>query len=355
MDEQAVKSARILIVDDQEANILALRGMLEVSDFTDIISTTDPTEVVGICTTAKPDLIILDLHMPQLDGYEVMGQLTPWTRGSTRLPILVATADITPEAKRRALSMGARDFLPKPLDPSEVVIRVMNLLETRLLQSELREQNRSLEDSVRERTRELEQARVEVMERLSLAAEFRDNETGEHPQRVGRTAELLALQLRLPLETAALIRQAAPLHDLGKLGISDAILLKQGPLTPEEFEVMKSHVLIGAEILGRGRSRLMQMSEEIALTHHEWWDGSGYLSGLRGEDIPLSGRIVALADSFDALTHPRPYSAPSSVAEAIAEIRGLSGVQFDPRVVEAFEALDHQALLRDVEMADVAG
>ena len=349
LDDSALKRARILIVDDQQSNILVMESLLGASDFTNLTSTTDPSEVVTLCAETDPDLIILDLHMPEIDGFEVMGMLRPWTRGSSRLPILVVTADVSPEVKRRALSLGARDFLTKPVDPTEVLLRVTNLVESRLIQNELREQNRALEQRVREGARELEEARLEVIERLAFAAEYRDDETGEHTARVGRTSARLARQVGLAPDIVELIRRAAPLHDVGKLGVSDAILLKPGELGPEEFELMKLHVAIGGEILAESRSRLLQMSEEIALTHHERWDGSGYPAGLRGESIPITGRLVALADSFDALTHRRPYKEAQPIAEAVAEIRRLSGVHFDPRVVEAFEALDHEALLAPIE------
>jgi putative two-component system response regulator len=337
MDEEAVKQARILIVDDQEPNVALLERLFDVSDFTNVRSTTDSSQAVTLCAEIEPDLILLDLQMPAPDGFEVMGQLAPWIRGSTRLPILVLTADKTPETKRRALSMGATDFLSKPLDMTEVVLRVNNLLLTRLMQLELRDQNKLLEQRVRERTRDLEEARIEVLDRLAFAAEYRDDATGGHARRIGRVAALVARHLGLPEETVELIRRAAPLHDVGKLGISDSILLKQGKLTPEEFEVMKLHVSIGAEILGSSRSALLRMSEEIALAHHESWNGTGYPQGLKGEAIPITGRIVAVADTFDALTHRR--ADPLSPKQALVELRRVSGQQFDPQVVDAFLSL----------------
>jgi putative two-component system response regulator len=345
VDDASVKQARILIVDDQPANIAVLERLLDVSDFTNVVSTTDSSQVVSICAQDEPDIVLLDLQMPPPDGFEVMRMLEPWTRGSTRLPILVLTADTNPETKRRALSLGANDFLSKPFDLSEVVLRVRNLLLTRLLQQELRDQNRLLEQRVRERTRDLEEARLEIIERLALAGEYRDDATGEHTQRVGRVSALIAAELGLDEETVELIRRAAPLHDVGKLGISDMILLKPGKLTPVEFEVMKLHVSIGSEVLGRSRSRLLQLSEEIARTHHERWDGSGYPAGLKGETIPLSGRIVAVADVFDAIIHKRPYKDASPPEQALAEITNLSGVHFDPQVVEAFTSLGLDVLV----------
>lgn len=345
MDPPAVKSARIMVVDDEPANVRLLERLLEVADFTNVVSTTESSQVVSLCAEEDPDLIVLDLHMPDPDGFEVMGMLTPWTRGSSRLPVLVATADVNPDTKRRALAAGARDFLTKPLDPSEVIVRIENLLEARMGQLDLRRQNKALEDDARERTRALTEAEADLVEPLGFAAEYRDEAALGHTLRVGETATRLAAELALPDKTVGLIGRAARLHDVGKIGLSDAILLNAGQYSPEEFELMKSHVAFGAEILGRGRSRLLKLAAEIARSHHERWDGSGYPEGLSGEEIPLAGRIVALADSFDAFCHPRAYRAAKALPEALAEIRALSGHWFDPRVVSAFEALDHAVLL----------
>jgi putative two-component system response regulator len=217
----------------------------------------------------------------------------------------------------------------------------------------LENQSAILERTVRERTLALEEARLETLQRLALAAEYRDDDTYEHTERVGRTAALIALELGLSEDTAALLRRAAPLHDVGKLGVSDAILLKPGKLTPVEFGEMKKHVRMGAGILAGSRYPTLQMARQIALTHHERWDGEGYLQGLRGEAIPLTGRIVALADVFDALTHERPYKRAWPLDEAVAEIERVAGEHFDPRVVEAFAGLNHQALLEPIERYDL--
>jgi putative two-component system response regulator len=344
-NDAALTRARVVIVDDQEANVLLLERLLELSGFVNFVATTDSKQAVALCAEEEPDIVLLDLQMPPPDGFEVMEQLAPWTRDHARVPILVLTADATPETKLRALAAGASDFVSKPFDATEVVLRIKNLLTTRLLQRELRDHNALLEERVGERTRDLEEARLEILERLALAAEFRDDATGEHTQRVGLASGLVASELGLPSDTVELIRRAAPLHDVGKVGVSDAILLKPGKLTPVEFEAMKLHTTIGGEILGGSRSRLLQVAEEIALTHHERWDGSGYPSGLGGESIPITGRIVAVVDVFDALTHERPYKRAWPVERALAEIRTSSGEHFDPRVVEAFTALDPAAVL----------
>jgi putative two-component system response regulator len=349
--EGIILEARILIVDDQEPNVSLLERLLEVSGFTNVDSTTDSSKAVELCAELDPDLLLLDLQMPPPDGFEVMGQLEPWIRSPVRLPILVLTADTTPETKRRALALGASDFLSKPLDMAEVTLRIKNLVQTRMLQLELREQNKLLEQRVRERTRDLEEARIEALDRLALAADYRDDATGAHARRIGELAALLAAALELPGDQVELIRRAAPLHDLGKLGISDSILLKKGQFTEEEFEAMKLHVTIGAEILGRSRSPLLRMAEEIALTHHERWDGGGYPAGLRGEGIPLTGRIVAVADVFDAITHRR--SSRPTAKDAVAEIESLAGLQFDPRVVAALGTLDSDVLRRAADELDL--
>lgn len=218
----------------------------------------------------------------------------------------------------------------------------------------LQNQSDLLERTVRERTQELEKSRLETLQRLAIAAEYRDDDTHQHTERVGRTAALIARELGLPDRTVALIRRAAPLHDIGKVGIPDSVLLKPGALDPPEWDLMKRHVEIGARILAGGDFAVLQMAQEISLTHHERWDGGGYPYGHAGEAIPLVGRIVAVADVFDALTHERPYKEAWSLPEALAEINRGSGSQFDPQVVRAFEALDHERLLGavDVEEAD---
>jgi len=344
--------ARILVVDDQAPNVTLLQRLLERWRYPNVIGTTDSSRVVGLYEELEPDLILLDLQMPDPDGFEIMRLLEPAMRGEARLPICVLTADITPEAKRRALSMGARDFLTKPFDHDEVRLRVANLLETRRAQLDLREQNVSLDQRVRARTLDLERARGETLERLALAGEYRDDDTGEHAQRVARTVCLLAERLGLPDEQLAVLLRASPLHDIGKIGISDTILLKPGKLTDDEFALMQTHAIIGADILGGTSSDVLEASAEIARTHHERWDGTGYPAGLAGEDIPLAGRLTAVADVFDALTHDRPYKAAWPVADAAAEIRRLAGSHFDPAVVEAFLELDPDALLGPVEADD---
>jgi cyclic di-GMP phosphodiesterase len=328
------RHARILVVDDEDTNVDILTRILARAGFTRVESTTDSRQVADLYVRQRPDLILLDLHMPHLSGLDVMDRLNEIAEASY-LPILILSADLTPDARREALSRGAKDFVGKPFLQDELLLRIKTLLETRFLYLQIQSQNQLLEAKVRERTRALEEAQFEIIERLAAAAEFRDDNTGQHTQRVGQMSALLARQLGLPDGQVALIRRGAELHDVGKIGVPDAILLKMGKLTPEEFEVVKTHTTIGARILSGGKFPLLRLSEEIAFTHHERWDGTGY-AGIRGADIALAGRIVAVADVFDALTQQRPYKPAWPVAEAIAEIDRQRGRQFDPAVVDAF-------------------
>jgi putative two-component system response regulator len=328
------KTARILIVDDEPANVDVLRRMLQRAGFNRLASTNDPREAAVLYIKLRPDLILLDLHMPEMDGLEVMDQLNQIAEASY-LPILMLTGDMSPEARREALSRGAKDFVNKPFNTEEVLLRIRTLLETRFLYLQIQTQNQLLEAKVRERTRELEAAQIEIIERLARAAEFRDDNTGQHTERVGQMAALLAKEIGLPDAQVSLIRRAAPLHDVGKIGIPDSILLKLGKLTPDEFALVKTHTTIGARILSGSRFSLLRLAEEIAFSHHERWDGSGY-EGITRDSIPLAGRIVAVADVFDALTQKRPYKAAWPVADAIAEMDRQRGRQFDPDLVDAF-------------------
>ena len=324
------------MVDDDDGNVELLRLVLEPQGYTNIRTTNDPLEAPRIFEEFKPDLVLLDLRMPGMDGFELMEEFRKLTPGGTYVPILVLTSDASQDAKRRALAGGAKDFLAKPLSPAEVRLRVRNLLETRFLHVALEAHNRSLEDRVRERTQELEAARLEILYRLARAAEYRDDETGEHTRRVGRVSGQIARALDLPRSEVELIEMVAPLHDVGKIGIPDRILISPARLSEADFEVMKTHTIIGWELLQGSGFSLLETAARIARSHHEHWNGSGYPDGLAGNEIPLVGRIVGLADAFDALTHARPYKRAWSEAEALAEIEANRGQQFDPDVVDAF-------------------
>ena len=332
------REARILIIDDHQANIEALKRILRTAGFVSVNSTTDPMIGVGLVQTWSPDLLLLDLHMPGLDGFGVLESIRPQLDGDSHLPVLMLTADSSDDTKRRALAGGVKDFLTKPFDAVEAALRIENLLETRSLYTTVRKQNQLLEERVAERTRELEEAQVEILQRLAAASEFRDDDTGEHTHRVGHLAALLARGVGLSEAEVDLIGRAAPLHDVGKIGIPDSILLKPARLTIKERRIMQTHVTIGAAMLAGGRSPLVQTAERIARSHHERWDGKGYPDGRAREDIPMAARIVGLADFLDALTHNRPYRPAWSVGKTFAAIVKNRGTHFDPTVVDALLA-----------------
>jgi putative two-component system response regulator len=354
MSETSLRSAPILVVDDEQTNVLFIQRLLEQWGYRNVAATTDSGQVVDLCERLQPDLLLMDLHMPQPDGFALLELLAPWMTKKGYLPIMVLTADASREAKERALSMGAKDFLSKPLDTPEVRVRVKNLLETRRLHRDLQHHNDLLEQRVQVRTADLEQSRLEILDRLALAAEYRDDETHQHAKRIARTTTLLARELGFSAKTVRQIRHTAPIHDIGKIGIPDQILLKPGKLTAAEFEVIKTHTTIGAQMLSGSDAPLLQMAEQIALTHHERWDGTGYPNRLAGDRIPVTGRIVAVADVFDALTHERPYKEAWPLDRATQEIISQAGRQFDPQVVNAFQALDHAPLLGPMPAGSLA-
>lgn len=345
---------RVFLADDNAMNISLVEQILHRAGYTNVLSTQDPAGIAHLCSSWRPDLLLLDLHMPGLSGYEVMAEIRELMREPHNLPVLVLTADATAEARHRALSMGARDFVTKPIDQTELLLRVRNLLQTRQLQQQLEARNAYLDEAVRERTGELEESRVDSLRMLASVAEYHDADTHQHTRRVGMAAASIAQALDLPDEFVVRIREAAPLHDIGKIGIPLDVILNPGKLTEDERTIMMRHVEIGSQILSTARSPVLRLAAEIALTHHERWDGRGYVAGLAGEDIPVSGRITAVADVFDALTHERPYKAAWSIEEARAEIVHQAGRQFDPWVVKAFTSLDLETLCQDPD-EDVIG
>ncbi len=345
MDLSELQECRILVVDDEEPNVRALRRLLARGGYGEVESTTDPRDVPRIFHEFRPDLLLLDLRMPHMDGFEIMEYLQGEIPEGEYFPILVLTGDLSPEVQERALSMGARDFVTKPFDSTEALLRIKNLLEARVLHLQLQAHNQTLEERVRERTRDLAEAQLEILNRLAVAAEYRDDLTGRHAERVGLLSALIARELGLPAETVRLMRRAATLHDVGKIGVSDSILMKPGALTANEYEQMKLHTEIGDRILSGSRFPLLKLAAEIATSHHEWWNGQGYGQGLAGEDIPVSGRIVAVADVFDSLTHKRPYKRAFEHEEALRLIREGRSEQFDPSVVDAFMKLVEQGVV----------
>jgi putative two-component system response regulator len=343
-----LKSVRVLVVDDDPMNLRLLTRILTADGYEEVRTIEQSSQVIAAVREFEPDLVLLDLHMPPPDGFTILEELAPLIEGPGHLPVLVLTGDDTSEAKRRALSLGARDFLAKPFDATEAMLRIRNLVETRRLHQELEDSNLMLESKVAERTSELEQAQIEILERLGRAAEFRDDETGRHTQRVGTMAAELAAAMGIDAHRVEIIGRTAPLHDIGKIGIPDSILLKPGNLTPEETSVMRTHTRIGARILAGGRSELMVVAERIAMSHHECWDGSGYPQGFSGEAIPIEARIVAVADCIDALTHNRPYRSSWPLDAVITEVRRCSGTHFDPAVVSA---MSESTFLRRIQVS----
>ena len=327
--------ARIFVIDDEPTNVLLLRRILGHEGYQHVHTATDPMALPQLLELGWPDLVLLDLNMPAMDGFEVMDLLDDLNEHATFLPILVLTADANTATRDRALAGGAMDFVTKPFDRTEVLLRMHNLLQTRWLHARLEESNRTLESRVRERTAALWQAQAETVDRLAMAAEFRDDSTGAHIRRVGATSRAIALELGLDDDRAELIGLAAPLHDLGKIKVPDRVLLKPGPLDEEEFAIIRTHTEVGHQLLRDSESPLLQLASVMALYHHDRWDGQGY-HDVRGEDIPLEARIVSVADVYDALTHERCYKEAWPEEVALVEIAEASGRQFDPSVVDAF-------------------
>ena len=328
--------ARILVVDDDVVNLTLLMRTLQRAGFNNLHGVWQGEEILAAARDFQPDVVLLDLHMPGIDGIDVLHDLKTMQGRRNILPVLVLTGDSSRSARDAALAAGAKDYLTKPYEPIEVILRVRNLIETRLLNVELQRQHAALNVRFELRTEELEEAKLEILERLARAADFREESSYGHTTRVGELSARIATQLGIPARQVEQIRIAARLHDIGKIGLSDLILMKPGKLAPSEFSAQEKHTLIGANILAGSRFPVLRLAEEIALTHHESWDGAGYPRGLRGEEIPLPGRVVAVADVFDALTHARAYKGAWRLDDAIDEIKHQSGRKFDPAVVSAF-------------------
>jgi putative two-component system response regulator len=333
LDEGLLRGADVLVVDDEPANVALVETILERNGFTRVRSTTDARQFRTMFDAHRPDIVLLDLHMPHVGGLELLREVSGLLEPDEYLPVLVLSADVTAKARRDALGAGASDFLTKPFDTTEVGLRVLNHLETRRIHLRLDGQRRELDDLIRQRTSAIEMSHLESLKRLHT--EFRD-ETSDHTERVGVAAALLSRSAGVSDALADLIAQAAPLHDLGKVGVPDSVLLKPGKLSPEEFDLVRMHTTIGAEIIGDTTSEVLNLARVIAETHHERWNGEGYPAGLTGDTIPLPGRVVAVCDVFDALTHERPYKRAWTVDEAVGELVAERGRFFDPDLVDLF-------------------
>jgi putative two-component system response regulator len=336
LTNDVLHASRILIVDDEPANVAVLEAMLVGEGYTNLISTGDPREVVGLHQTHDFDIILLDIRMPYMSGIEVLEKLTATLEEGDWLPVLVLTAQTDDETRFQALTAGARDFVNKPFKRWEVMLRIRNMLETRHFFKRQRLRARELEEIVHERTREVREAQLQIIERLGQAGEFRDEETGMHVMRMSHSSQMLALAAGLGPARAELLLYATPMHDVGKIGISDLILLKPGRLDPEERKLIETHTTIGGKIIGEHKSELLTLARNVALYHHEKWDGTGYPHGLKGEDIPIEARIAAICDVFDALTSPRPYKEAWPLEKTVAMIQEEAGKHFDPMLVDAF-------------------
>lgn len=326
-------NSRVLIVDDTKANIdvlvAALRDRYRIS-----VATSGPA-ALAFARSNLPDLILLDIMMPGMNGYEVCTRLKADTVTSG-IPVIFISAVQGTGEKSKGFNLGAVDYITKPFEIAEVKARVQTHVSLKRAMEALSNQNQILDAKVRERTRALRETQLEIIFRLSRAAEYRDNDTGMHIKRMSHYTQVISSAAGCDEETSSLFFHASPMHDIGKIGIPDMILLKPGRLDPEEWDIMKTHTTIGAEILSGHDSLLIKTAGAIALTHHEKWNGSGYPSGLAGEEIPLAGRIVAVCDVFDALTSHRPYKKAWPIEDAVREVKSGSGTAFDPKIVEAF-------------------
>ena len=368
-----VKQARILIVDDESLNIDVVQGYLELDGYDNVQSTEHAIEALPLIGTFLPDLVLLDIHMPDISGLEILKAIRADAKIST-IPVVILTASSTSETKLEALECGATDLLAKPVHQAELMARIRNVLTVKAYQDRLCSYSEELEAAVRERTADLEASRLEVIQCLARAAEFRDDDTGQHILRVGQYARIIGEELGLSPAALEILEPAAQLHDVGKIGIPDAILLKPGKLTPEEYEVMQKHcgfgkrivdclpaqeaklvrihTELGAKIVDVGHSPILKMAKRIAMTHHERWDGTGYPLGLSGEDIPLEGRITAVADVFDALRSKRAYKPALPLDKCLQILIEGRGTHFDPTVVDAFFARREKIIQVQIDLAD---
>ncbi len=351
-----MNNPRVLIVDDEERNRIVLKEILQRQGYT-CFQAGDGVEALEEIKKSEPDVILLDIRMPRMDGLELIKRIKEHESWQ-RIPVVIVSGVDDMQARVEALKLGADDFLVKPPHIEELKARVRSLVKVKAYNDYMVRSQEQLKAEVAERTSQLQQAIRELKEtheklksssldtiyRLSRAAEYRDEDTASHIQRISQYAGAVARQLRMSEDDVEAVLYATPMHDVGKIGIPDKILLKPGRLDENEWNIMKKHTTFGASILEGASSSFLKLGREIALTHHERWDGSGYPNGLKGTDIPVAGRITALVDVFDALTSKRPYKPPFPVEQSFQIIREGRGSHFDPQVVDAFFAQREQIL-----------
>ena len=356
-ENRTPRDACVMIIDDESINIEIVKAYLEEEGFENLIATTQASQAMDMLREHRPDIVLLDIKMPEISGLELLRMMRS-DRDMMMIPAIVLTAANDPQVKLQALRLGASDFLAKPVDPSELTLRLENVLAVKAYQDHLADYSEKLERQVQIRTEELVHSRQEAIHCLARAGEFRDYDTGRHVTRVGRYSALIAAELGFPQAAVDLIEQAAQLHDVGKIGIPDAILHKPGKLDPQEFEIiqehcnigrriinplsheesirLKTHTSVGLQIMGSTNSPVLRLASVIAATHHEKWDGTGYPKGLAGNAIPIEGRIVAVADVFDALSSARPYKEAFPLDRCLKILADSRSKHFDPRVLDAF-------------------
>lgn len=330
-----LRKAPIFVVDDEPVNLKLIERILESDGFHQIHSIQHAEDVAARFQALRPNLILLDINMPRMDGFAVLEELKAQSTAPLP-PVVFLTAQNAPEFRVKAFENGVLDFISKPFNRLELISRVKNLLALESAHLELSNRNNSLETMVNIRTEALHRTQLQVVQKLGRAAEYRDNETGAHILRMSNISALLARGMGFSDDYVQDILHASPMHDVGKIAIPDHILLKPGSFTPREWEIMKTHTTLGYQILSGADSRLLDLASEIALHHHEKWNGSGYPGGLAGTDIPVSCRIVAAADVFDALLSHRPYKQPWTLPEALNFLNEQSGLHFDPQVIAIF-------------------
>jgi putative two-component system response regulator len=334
-----IGQSQILVVDDSPLNVALLERLL--SDWK-VHAAKDSASAFRLLDRVRPDLVLLDITTPGMDGFEVCRRIKADPRWCD-IPVVFTTEPGNPEKETMGLMLGAVDCIAKPFHAAVVQARVRTHLSLGLARRQLARQNHLLEEEVTKRTAQLERALQQIRDastetiiRLSRAAEYRDEDTGAHVLRIAHYVGVIARHLSMEQGAIDVLMRAAPLHDVGKIGIPDRILMKPGPLTAEEFDVIKTHPEIGARLLTGSRSEIIRLAELLALTHHERWDGGGYPRGLAGHDIPLPGRILTVADMFDALVSRRPYKEPFPISTSLDIIRQHRGTALDPAVVDGF-------------------